>query len=292
LNAIPAAATDVADNARAMTGWQASLALRFEAAGGRTRLSGRRHSGPLLVQRPFYPEEGAGESPCHVYLLHPPAGIVGGDRLALDVEAGAGSAALITTPAATKFYRSRGGTAVSGQRFRVEPQATLEWLPQENIVFDGARMQLTTSVSLEGNANFIGWEVICLGRPASGETLRRGHCDFRLRVERDGEPVLSERLLVEGGDVFLDAAAGLRGYPITGTLIATVADDSALIAARETIPADAGMLCGVTRVDGLLIARVLGADSERAKAWLVAVWEKLRPQLCGRTACHPRIWRT
>src|SRR6187551_1093438 len=121
----------------AHSSWQARLELGFRATAGRTVLAHRRHIGPLMVQRPFYPEGGI----CHVYLLHPPGGIVGGDSLELQVDAGQGSHALITTPAATKFYRAGPHPrAVLRQNLLVK-DAVLEWLPQEAIVFDGAKVR-------------------------------------------------------------------------------------------------------------------------------------------------------
>ncbi len=87
-----------------------------------------------MVQRPFYPEGGT----CHVYLLHPPGGVVGGDQLELQVQSEPGSHALITTPAATKFYRAGPHPHSLLQQNLQVRDATLEWLPQETIVFDGA----------------------------------------------------------------------------------------------------------------------------------------------------------
>src|SRR5690606_30424398 len=112
-------------------GWRAELALRFELRGPRTVLAGRRHYGPLRVQRPFYPEG----APCHTYVLHPPGGVVGGDRLHMDIRLEPGSHALLTMPGATKFYRSAGATSLLQQHFHVGEDAVLEWLPQDNILF-------------------------------------------------------------------------------------------------------------------------------------------------------------
>src|SRR6187402_782414 len=115
--------------------WHARLELGFSRSGSRTVLARRRHFGPLIVQRPFYPEGGI----CHVYLVHPPGGIVGGDQLALQVEVERDAHALLTTPAATRFYRAGPHPrAALNQQFVVQ-DAALEWLPQETIVFDGAR---------------------------------------------------------------------------------------------------------------------------------------------------------
>ncbi len=132
---------DSAGAVRTSSGWQAHLRLRFNGdiprflengdaprPVGRTRLVERTHTGPLVVQRPFHPEG----DPCHVYLVHPPGGVVGGDELRIDVQVDAGAHALITTPAATKFYRCDGRVSSQTQELRAAG-ATLEWLPQENI---------------------------------------------------------------------------------------------------------------------------------------------------------------
>src|SRR6476620_11342443 len=115
-------------------GWEAALDLEFAARGARTILARRASIGPLVVQRPFYPEGDV----AHVYLVHPPGGVVGGDQLRLNVLAREGAHALITTPAATKFYRSDGRVAHQRQEI-VADAASIEWLPQETIVFPDAR---------------------------------------------------------------------------------------------------------------------------------------------------------
>src|SRR5919201_6044687 len=117
--------------------WKANLALGFAAVGGRSVLAQRAHDGPLLVQKPLYPE-GAGV--CHAIVVHPPGGIAGGDDLGLHVEVGEGSHALLTTPGAAKWYRSAGPVAKQTLAFSVH--ATLEWLAQEPLVFDDARSTL------------------------------------------------------------------------------------------------------------------------------------------------------
>src|ERR1700754_4346657 len=118
------------------SGWRAQLDLTFARAAGRTRIIARQHHGPLLVQRPFYPE---GEV-CHAYIVHPPGGVVGGDELQLRVETRDGAHALLTTPAAAKFYRSDGRTARQEQILRADG-TTLEWLPQESIFYPQARVR-------------------------------------------------------------------------------------------------------------------------------------------------------
>ncbi|WP_303908751.1 urease accessory protein UreD, partial [Thiohalomonas denitrificans] len=152
------------------SGWKARLELGFEPRAGRTVLAKRIQRGPLAVQRPFHPGDGA----CHVYLLHPPGGVVGGDELSVRAAAAAEAGALITTPGATKFYRSAGPRAYMEQRLNVADGGALEWLPQENIVFPGALADIRTRIDLKGQAGFIGWETLCLGRPAADERFDAG----------------------------------------------------------------------------------------------------------------------
>jgi urease accessory protein len=130
----------------------------------------RRHEGPFYIQRPFHPGDGA----CHVYLLHPPGGLAAGDTLDLDVEVEPGAAALLTTPAATKFYRSDGAPSVQRQTLHVASGASLEWLPLDTILFGGSRALIETEVALEPGARFLGWEQLSLGRPLSGDCYTTG----------------------------------------------------------------------------------------------------------------------
>jgi urease accessory protein len=116
-------------------GWQATLDLHFQHRGGKTVLTSARHVGPLTVQRPFYPEDDT----CHLYLLHPPGGIVGGDELTIRAALDSGCHTLITMPGASKFYRSSGAQAHLHQRLTLAERSTLEWLPQDAIFFPGAR---------------------------------------------------------------------------------------------------------------------------------------------------------
>lgn len=271
-------------------GWEARLELRFGLRDGGTRLVGRRHEGPLMVQRPFYPE---GEGVCHVYILHPPGGIVEGDRLHLEIVAESGAHALLTTPAASKFYRSEKRSARLVQRIRVESGAFVEWLPQETIAFAGARATADLEVHLAGSARFIGLDVWCLGRPAAGERFDRGRCVVRQTLTCDGEPRLIERALFEGGGEMLGAAWGLGGRPVYGTLLAFPAPPDGAGAVRDAVPQlTADELFGMTTINGVLVCRYAGQSTERAKRILRTAWGALRPRIGGRPACPPRIWNT
>lgn len=269
--------------------WHARLELGFEKRADKTVISHRRHSGPLRIQKPFYPEP-AGM--CHLYLLHPPGGVAGGDRLELDVTVAGGGHALITTPAAGKFYRCNGKQALWQQKLSVHAGSTLEWLPQETIVFDGSQARFSSRIELEADARFIGWETLCLGRPAANESFASGHYRQCLEIWRAGRPVLIERSLFRGGDELLTAAWGMQGYMVNATLIALPADEQVLTQIRTEVRLDDPGLFSATLINGVLICRYLGAQAEHARRAFIAVWRVIRPRLVGQKACEPRIWAT
>lgn len=274
----------VAASRAADGGWQASLALGFAPRAQRTALVYRRQRGPLAVQRPFYPEG----TLCQLYLLHPPGGVVGGDGMRVQAELAEGAQVLVTTPGATKFYRSAGDRAELEYTLRVDAGASLEWLPQENIFFPGAIARLGMRVELAPGARFLGWEVHCLGRPVIDERFHAGSVDARLRVERDGKPQLLERLTVTPER--LDASTGLRGRPVTASLLATPATRAELKEARELTDAVTGS--GATLMDDLLVVRYLGDSTERCRVLFRRLWAGIRPAVIGRPQCPPRIWST
>lgn len=267
-------------------GWQAELSLGFACRGGKTVLIQRQQRGPLAVQRPFYPE---GEV-CHAYVLHPPGGVVGGDELHLHVTVEAAAHALLTTPGATKFYRSAGMQAAQHQHFQIT-DGCLEWLPQENILFPSANALLTTEVRLQGAAQYIGWEIHCLGRPVIGEAFTTGKAVFRTAIYRDGKPLLLDRLVVND-EQDLQLAAGLRSQPVVATLLATSADITVLERVRPLCDAIAFGSAGVTLLNGVLVLRYLGDSTEQVLRLFRHAWHILRPPVTGRTATPPRIWNT
>jgi len=272
--------------------WEAEISLGFTRLDAGTILSERRHRGPLRVQKALYPE---GAAVCQAILLHPPSGIAGGDRLHVAVNVGPQARAQLTTPGAGKWYRSGGEEASQTLDFAVGEDAVLEWLPQETIVFDGAKSRMQTHVALTGNARYFGWEILCLGRSASGERFTRGHVALHTRIERDGRPLWLERGRLDGDDPLLTSPAGWAGAPVGGTLLATLAagDDVAALldACRANKPAD-GAEHALTALPNLLVARYLGHSSEAARLWFASLWHVLRPALLGRAALDPRIWNT
>ena len=270
------------------TAWKASLELGFSRRSARTAIVHRRHFGPLRIQSPFYPEGDV----CHVYVLHPPGGVVGGDCLEIDLSVDAGAHALVTTPASGKFYRSNGNVAFQQQRLSVADDAILEWLPQDTILFSDSYVNISTRVDLEHNARFIGWDMLCLGRPASGESYDGGYCRQALELWRDGEPLFIERSRYKSQTSLLNEAWGLQSYNVVATMVATHATQETLDLARSVeLNAEKGSLA-CTLIGDVLVCRLLAHQGEIARQAFSQVWQAIRPQLLGREASLPRIWNT
>lgn len=270
-----------------VSSWKARLALEFTFQDGKTTLSGKSHDGPLVVQKPLYPE---GKRVCHSIVVHPPGGIAGGDELRLDVKAGEGASVLLTTPGAAKWYRSAGAWARQSLAFGV--RGLLEWLPQETIVFDGALAQTSCEVDLAAEAGLIGWDIVCLGRTGSGETFRRGSYRSSIGIRREGRLLWLERGRIDGGGRLLDSPAGLGGSPVFGTLFVSfpLVEKTILEDMRKPKPVEG--TGAVTLLPGILLARYLGDSSEAARRYFVALWRILRPRLARLEAIEPRIWQT
>jgi urease accessory protein len=271
-----------------LASWKAELRLEFERREGRTLLAKRRHDGPLVVQKPLYPE---GDAVCHVIVVHPPAGIAGGDELEIGARAAEGAHALLTTPGAARWYRTAGPWASQRLDLEIADGACLEWLPQETIVYDGALADIRTEVRLAGGARFIGWEILCFGRTGSGERFGRGACALETLVWRDGKLLRLERGRIEGGAALLDSPAGLAGQPVCGALLAVAPDLEPLLARCREAKPESGE-GAVSLLPGVLVARYLGASSEAAKRYFTQLWRVLRPAVARIEARKPRIWTT
>jgi len=271
-------------------GWEATLELGFERVGGATTLVRRRHRGPLRVQRPFHPDPAG---PCQVIVLHPPGGIVGGDRLFLDVAVGERAEALITTPGAAKFYRSLGPTARQETTLRVESAGLLEWLPQETLLFDGARARIETRVELAAGARFLGWEIMGLGLPASNRAFERGACHTHWQIWREAEPLWIDRAHLCGGDERLEAEWGLAGHSVAASLVFVGGGPSCLDVVRDQLteqPFDGR--AAATRLGEVLVCRALAHSTRHVLDLFSAVRNRLRCDVLGAPASTPRIWAT
>src|SRR6188768_2149252 len=279
---------------RAAPRWRLGLVRR-----ARTRVRGRGGPVGLGAQSPsralggsagFYPES---KDLAHVYLLHPPGGVVAGDQLTVRVNVAPGARALVTTPAATKFYRSEGRVAEQTQVLRVSEGASLEWLPQETIVFGSAQVRTKTRVELEPGASFCGWEVVCLGRAASGDHFESGRLRQAFEIWQRERPLWIERADFDAQEPVRHAPWGLGGRRVFGTFVCTGESAAAVAAARAAVDTDdACELFAVSQMRAAIVCRYLGNSTERARQVFAQAWAALRPLVLGRPASPPRIWLT
>ncbi|HYD61818.1 MAG TPA: urease accessory protein UreD [Noviherbaspirillum sp.] len=273
--------------------WQAWLALGFVRDGETTRLVERSHHGPLRVQKPLYPE---GSDVCHAIVVHPPGGVVGGDQLDIHACIGARAGAFITTPGAAKWYKANGQVSQQSVRLSVGDGAVLEWLPQETIFFDAADVRLDATIELGKDASYIGCEILCFGRTASGESFSKGRIGQSTSIRRDGRLVWFEQGELTADSTAMSSPLGLAGRTVCATLIGVgrPVPNGAITAIRETCSTGlaASELFGVTQMKSVVVVRYLGDSSEAAKRLMTQAWRTLRPLLAGREAVVPRIWNT
>ncbi|HEY0961363.1 MAG TPA: urease accessory protein UreD [Pseudomonadales bacterium] len=275
--------------------WHAQLLLQFRRGAAGTRIAHSRHEGPLYVQRPFYPE---GRDLAHVYLLHPPGGLVSGDRLQVELDVDEDAQVLCTTPGAGRLYRARRDRRLQEQinTLRVAANATLEWFPQETLVFPGAHAVLDTRVELAAGARFIGWDLAVLGLPANAQRFDSGQLRQSLRIDVAGRPALIERLALDPLSPLHAAACGLQRHMASGVFVCGPFNagqlDEATFDSLRSVHAQAPARCGITRLGSFVIGRYLGNCAQEARRCFVAFWQLLRPLLLHRTASLPAIWST
>lgn len=297
--------------------WHGHLRLRYRRDGERT-LAHDAHDGPLRVLKALHPE---GPGICHHVLVHPPGGIVGGDRLDIAVDLEPGAHALVTTPGATRFYRSPGNEAVQTVHTQIGANARLEWLPLETLVHDGARARNHLRFELADGAQMIGWDMLALGLPASGRPFAQGR--FEQAIEWPG--LWLERGLLDFDDPaqapytrrLLASPLGWNRQPVLATIwcasarpFSTAICNALQESAREAVQAalqaasptqhpthsahdQAPMTAGITSPHPrLVVGRLLAARTETVWQALQAIRAQWRTQLWELPATSPRVWRT
>jgi urease accessory protein len=280
-----------AESSSPLRRWPARLDLVFRPGLGRTVLAHALHQGPLRVQRLFHPE------PCgkaHCYLLHPPGGVVLGDELEIRASVD-GAAALLTTPSAGRFYSIGSFTEEQWQRVHLTARGgRLEWLPQETLLFPGARARLHTHIDLHDAAELAYWDILVLGRPACGEPFLRGSLEQKLSIESDGRPLLRERIELSAGDRLSRSPLGLAGASTLGLAVFTGSTDEEAQGAwlRDVNGPGGEGEFSLTQRGSLLLARYRGEDAQRCRVGFSRLWRRVMLDTTGREPEEPRIWHT
>ncbi len=271
--------------------WDARINLAFANRQNKTILEDMAFVGPLRVQRPFYPEGNV----CHVYLLHPPGGMVSGDQLNIDIKVGESAHALLTTPSAGKIYAADSCQIPQKQRVTIAVQSgCLEWLPQENIIFDGAHAHLETRAELNRDASLVAWDMVGFGRPEGEHWFKSGSLSQNWTIYRENKPVLIERFRLDPELALLKSKAGLMGMHFQATMYLCCPDANALIEkVRALLPAPSeALMSACTCRDGVLSVRCLGEDAQTTRNLLATIWAAIRQDAIRKPACVPRIWST
>ncbi|MGB3613403.1 MAG: urease accessory protein UreD [Elainellaceae cyanobacterium] len=271
-------------------GWSGALHLFFARRRNATKIVHRYTQSPFKLQRPFYPE---GPDVCHSVMLHTAGGLVGGDRLQVDLTLDSEAQALVTSAAASKVYRSAGAPAQQRINIAIGPNACLEWFPQETILFDGAHYRQHLQVSLAKNAMLTGWDIVRLGRSARQETFQHGTWRTLTAITQDECPIWIDPQSLTGGSDLLAGPTGMADHPVVATFFAIGRDvPRSLVEACRQWPEAAGCEAdlGATRLISGLLCRYRGSSTAQAKQWFEYVWGLTRHYHSGRAICRPRVW--
>lgn len=273
-------------------GWQGKAQLTYAQRDQGCVPVGSFTQAPLKVQRPLYPE---GPEVCHSVLVHTAGGMVGGDLLDIQVALQPQCHTLITTAAANKIYGAGSDSALTQQRVDITlaPGSSLEWFPQDTIVFNAAHYRQTTRIDLAQDALWCGWDITRFGRSARGERFDQGQWRSHLEVWQEGTPLWIDRQQLTGGSAALDSLNGLAGHAVVGTfaLVGQLPDRDQIVALRKLwFDHDRPGEVGVTRLQQGLLCRYRGPSSEEARRWFIAAWQYLRPWYLDRPAVVSRVW--
>ncbi len=272
--------------------WVARLKLDYSLEAERS-VARFAHDGPLRILQSLYPE---GDRICHNVLVHPPSGLVGGDLLDMQVTVGKGAHGLVTTPGATRFYRSEAGLATQQVHAHVQDGARLEWLPLEALAYSGCDALNLARFELAPTSERMTWDITALGLPHAQQPFERG--TFRQHLEIPN--VWLERGTIAAEDErLMNSPLGLAGQRCMATLvfaagsaIATDRAEAALEAARAAIETSPLRLqAGVTQPHPqVIVLRVLAPVVEPAMQLLRPVWAAWRQALWGLPGTVPRLW--
>jgi urease accessory protein len=294
--------------------WLASLSMTFAPRSKKTVLIDSKRQGPLGVQRAFYPDA---TGCAHVYVLHPPAGIVSGDTLALNAELKVASKVLVTTPGAARFYRARVAEPLASLQTQnvtltVSDQASLEYLPMETLVYNKANALNNIKIYVEGSGQYIGWEITCLGLPNIEQAFEQGNLAQSVSLFHNKKCLFYDNMTINTTDgannAMMNQKVALGGHHVVGNMILF---DGAATSKQKVLQQDASFaaylvslcreainnlevnaLIGITELQNVIIVRYLGSSSEQCRFIFAAIWKDVRPIMLDMQGIAPRIWHT
>lgn len=276
--------------------WYAQLELGFCFENSRTIMSHRKHHGPVRVQKMLWPEK---TGVCHAIIVHPPAGIAGGDHLTFEIETKDQAHAVVTTPGAGKWYKTNGKQAFQHIHLHVKDQSILEWVPQETMLFNGALAHSETHIHLDNAASFIGWDMLVLGRQARAERFVQGSYYNQFKLWREHKLLVADTLYFEGEDRWLSSCLGMNNQAVMGSFWAAAPEkyrssfylEQQLELIRELMMRMQAPVT-LTLLDDVVSARFLGNDVRHCHDAFAAIRAKLRRYWFDLEEEFPRIWKT
>ena len=255
---------------------------------GRTELVEQYSCSPFLVQKSFYPTP----TTCQTVILHTAGGMVGGDRLSQSITLAEQTQALVTTAAAGKIYRTNGLTALQNTQIHIAPQAHLDWMPQENIVFNEASYQQNLHIELELGGSLVLWDITRFGRSARGEKFTTGAWRSHTEVWQQGRPLWIDRQYLTGDKNIIASPHGLANQPVIGTLVwlgLPISKEFMNCLYQQQPVLD--RLGGASRLAQGLICRYRGDSTAQARNWFMQVWNLLGEEYLERSNHAPGVWR-
>ena len=268
------------------------IRLRFERDGEATRLAELFQRQPL---RALFPDPARGDVPLAA-LVNTSGGLVAGDEHRVQATAGPGARAVLAAQAAEKVYRAGDGPAgplscTVDVDLRAGTDAWLEWLPQETILFQGARLARTTRVHAAPGARVLAGEMLVLGRLARGERFTSGLLREAWEIRLNGRLAWADRMELEGGfGHVLDSPSGFGGATASATLAYVGPDADALLEPLREALSEEGCRTGATLVGGVLLARWLAEDPLALRESFASAWLFLRSRAGGLPGRMPVFW--
>lgn len=274
--------------------WHATLDLRYTRQHQRT-VAHHHHEGPLRVLQSLYPE---GDAVCHNVLVHPPSGLVGGDTLTIKIEVQPDAHGLVTTPGATRFYKSATEPAVQSVHARLAPGARLEWLPLEALAYNQCRAENKAVFELAPGAELMGWDITALGLPEAGLPFVEG--TFAQHIEVPG--IWREQGRIDATDLrLMDSPLGLAGQRCMATLFFVAGQPIERTRREQALEVVRALLAGhplcatagaTSPHPQVLVLRVLAPLVEPALDLLKQARAEWRQTLWEMAAVPPRVWAT
>lgn len=263
--------------------------IKFSVSDGQTRLAHLYQHEPLRV---LFPAPAKGDIP-QAALVTTSGGLVGGDHLAISITAEAGSAAMAVAQAAEKVYRSTGEDCVIEVELQAEDGAWLEYLPQETILFDGARLRRQTNIDVHPGARLLAGEMLVFGRIGRGERMQTGFVRDAWKISIGGRLTWADALRLDGDMVaHLEHPAGLGGAASMATAVFAGPDAADHLGYGRAFfgECEDGVIGGASLVNGVLTARWIGADAQALRKSFADYWAGMRARIMGYPAKLPRLW--